>query len=188
LGRFLQPDPLGYIDTMNIYAYCGNNPINKTDPLGLVGYSPWPGHPPISFPQQPPSSLNLNGSAPEKYYPIMGPGTWNPYPGYSSPENPYSGGSGNMPYAPIGAGFYMPPNGAASDIPNSVAVGLLKGEIAVGCALIGAQGGLPGVIIGVGVGAFIDHMIDYFPFPSEDDSETSSPASSSSSSSSSEQN
>ena len=28
LGRFLQPDPLGYIDGMNLYAYVNNNPLN----------------------------------------------------------------------------------------------------------------------------------------------------------------
>jgi len=35
LGRFLQPDPLGYFDGMNLYAYCGNNPVNWIVPLGL---------------------------------------------------------------------------------------------------------------------------------------------------------
>ncbi len=35
LGRFLQPDPAGYGDGMNMYAYVGNDPVNLTDPSGL---------------------------------------------------------------------------------------------------------------------------------------------------------
>ena len=36
LGRFLQPDPIGFSgDPANLYRYCGNNPANWIDPSGL---------------------------------------------------------------------------------------------------------------------------------------------------------
>ncbi len=34
LGRFLQRDPVGYADGMNVYKYVRNNPIKWTDPFG----------------------------------------------------------------------------------------------------------------------------------------------------------
>ncbi len=39
IGRFLQPDPIGFAgDPSNLYRYCGNNPVNLSDPSGMDTY------------------------------------------------------------------------------------------------------------------------------------------------------
>jgi RHS repeat-associated protein len=40
IGRFLQTDPIGYADGMNMYAYCQNRPAYAADPLGLAWEDP----------------------------------------------------------------------------------------------------------------------------------------------------
>jgi len=38
IGRFLQPDPIGFQGGNNLYRYCGNNPVTRWDTLGLQDY------------------------------------------------------------------------------------------------------------------------------------------------------
>ncbi|KAF4443777.1 rhs repeat-associated core domain [Fusarium acutatum] len=35
LGRWMTPDPLGTKDGLNLYCYCGNDPVNYVDPTGM---------------------------------------------------------------------------------------------------------------------------------------------------------
>ena len=35
MGRFLSPDPMGFVDGPSQYGFVGNSPANRTDPLGL---------------------------------------------------------------------------------------------------------------------------------------------------------
>ena len=41
LGRFLQRDPAGYVDGLNLYAYTMNNPLSYLDPDGLIARDAW---------------------------------------------------------------------------------------------------------------------------------------------------
>jgi RHS repeat-associated protein len=41
LGRFLQTDPAGYSQGLNLYAYVANNYPNATDPSGMDGNNPF---------------------------------------------------------------------------------------------------------------------------------------------------
>jgi|GEM_PF-6481062 len=40
MGRFLQRDPAGYVDGVNLYAYVSNSPLVFNDPSGLTARSP----------------------------------------------------------------------------------------------------------------------------------------------------
>ena len=80
LGRFLQTDPIGQKDDMNLYAYVGNNAINYTDPTGMYAKQLTGLYPPavnlgggqISLPQPNPLAFlnepGLNYVAPEEFF------------------------------------------------------------------------------------------------------------------------
>jgi RHS repeat-associated protein len=40
-GHWLNRDPIGTLGGINIYGYCGNNPVNFSDPSGLHFLGPW---------------------------------------------------------------------------------------------------------------------------------------------------
>ncbi len=40
LGRFLQADPIGFAGGNHLYRYCANNPVNGSDPSGLLTTGP----------------------------------------------------------------------------------------------------------------------------------------------------
>lgn len=40
-GTFVTPDPQGYIDSSNMYAFCGGDPVNCSDPTGEAGLRDW---------------------------------------------------------------------------------------------------------------------------------------------------
>src|SRR6266545_86319 len=48
IGRFLQKDPAGMADGPNLYAYVGNNPVNRADPSGMR-FQEGPDDPPPSY-------------------------------------------------------------------------------------------------------------------------------------------
>jgi RHS repeat-associated protein len=72
LGRYTQPDPLGFVDGPSVYGYAGGSPIRSVDRDGRYQTGPTIVRPPIPFP---PSLVPPTLTLPDPYVPPP-----NPYP------------------------------------------------------------------------------------------------------------
>jgi len=77
LGRFMQSDPLGFGggDT-NLFRYCGNDPVNGSDPTGLLEKERPGGKPPVPIKPYEPKTSNSLGVSHDPNAPISTQGWW----------------------------------------------------------------------------------------------------------------
>jgi RHS repeat-associated protein len=108
LGRFLQTDPVGTADGLNLYAYVGNSPLNKTDPSGAVAETVW-------------DIANLAMGGASLFYNIkQGHYGW---AAVDAVGLVYDGIATGVPFLPAGASAGLKAYRAGASVKNSVTVG-----------------------------------------------------------------
>jgi RHS repeat-associated protein len=141
LGRFISQDPSGDLSGGNLYAYAGNDPVNRRDPFGLDDRCP---------PDFLRSARWAAATADPSLPPVV---TACPAPGEGG-GNPPPWGNQPNPDHPVGDGSGGGPGGDSKGTPatptTSARVERL-GKAVVDCAL--EQSGLDALIGGVGAAA-----------------------------------
>ena len=67
-GRWTQRDPIDYQDSINLYQFCGNNPVNKTDADGRKARTYWFVTIPLGHPKGTPDAIKKAEKAHEKQH------------------------------------------------------------------------------------------------------------------------
>ncbi|MGI8821090.1 MAG: RHS repeat-associated core domain-containing protein [Chthoniobacterales bacterium] len=109
LGRFLQPDPLGFGGgDPNLFRYCAGDPVNRSDPSGLVSNQKQPNSPPTLYrpnePKMGPAPGSIQGIS------ILG--------GWTAPDGiPTGGGTGlSNSIAAVGGGYGSGSSGSGAGV------------------------------------------------------------------------
>ena len=109
-GRFINADSIEYLEPkeingLNLYAYCGNNPVMNIDPIGTLDYTAWYGE----------DGYNP-GSDDWFYRNAYGGGYESGYYGSGSAYYNYYVSSNTAAYDAYGGGYYYP--GVSSGVAN----------------------------------------------------------------------
>ncbi|MBQ7590641.1 MAG: RHS repeat-associated core domain-containing protein [Verrucomicrobia bacterium] len=110
-GRWLSPDPIGISGGLNLYAFCGNDPVNFVDPMGLAIVKNRTGRPVIVS-----GNIGDNRGTGSQYYAVIPPNLNGEDKAWGGSDNPIS--VYQFPGEAIAAYFGCPhtPIGVVTDI------------------------------------------------------------------------